>query len=183
MAKYTKKAIMYGFMEILKEKTLDKITVKDICELCEINRNTFYYYYEDIYDVLDSVFQYEIDEVLKEESVSSSFLDEYKRSASIILNNKEAVIHIYESKRGDILEDYLDAVVKGFVKRAVLKEAAEYKLSDENIRYITCFYSYAIVGNTMRWISKGMPPYKEDLLTKISKSFEVTIKDLIESCC
>ena len=45
MAKFTKKAIMYEFMSILEVKSLDKITVKDICERCEINRNTFYYYF------------------------------------------------------------------------------------------------------------------------------------------
>lgn len=33
------------FLHILKNKPLDRITVKDICEQCEINRNTFYYYF------------------------------------------------------------------------------------------------------------------------------------------
>ncbi len=41
MAKFTKMAIMMCFMQLLEEKQIDKITVKDICESCEINRNTF----------------------------------------------------------------------------------------------------------------------------------------------
>ena len=45
MAKFTRKAIMQTFLHILKNKPLDRITVKDICEQCEINRNTFYYYF------------------------------------------------------------------------------------------------------------------------------------------
>ena len=44
MAKFTKQAIMNCLLELLNTKQLDKITVKDICEICEINRNTFYYY-------------------------------------------------------------------------------------------------------------------------------------------
>ena len=44
MATFTRKAIMQTFLHILKNKPLDRITVKDICEQCEINRNTFYYY-------------------------------------------------------------------------------------------------------------------------------------------
>ena len=43
MATFTRKAIMQTFLHILKNKPLDRITVKDICEQCEINRNTFYY--------------------------------------------------------------------------------------------------------------------------------------------
>lgn len=38
MAKFTQQAIMYSLLKLLQEKPIDKITVKDICELCEINR-------------------------------------------------------------------------------------------------------------------------------------------------
>ena len=55
MAKFTKKAIMDCFLNMLKRKNIDRVTVTDICEECGINRNTFYYYFSDIYDVLDSV--------------------------------------------------------------------------------------------------------------------------------
>ena len=48
MSKFTRQAIMYSMLKLLQEKSIDKITVKDICEMCEINRNTFYYYYSDI---------------------------------------------------------------------------------------------------------------------------------------
>ena len=55
MAKFTKKAIMDCFLNMLKRKNIDRVTVTDICEECGINRNTFYYYFSDIYDVLDSL--------------------------------------------------------------------------------------------------------------------------------
>ena len=37
MATFTRKAIMQTFLHILKNKPLDRITVKDICEQCEIH--------------------------------------------------------------------------------------------------------------------------------------------------
>lgn len=179
MAKFTKKAIIYGFLRILKEKSLDKVTVKDICELCEINRNTFYYYFDDVYDVLDYIFQMEKEAVLKETEENPSFYDEYRRSAAIILNNKKAVIHIAESKHGDTLRRYLEVVIDEFVRRAVEKKAEGHNLSEDNLNYIIAFYTYAILGSTMKWIDLGLPPYKEDMITQIAESFEVTIKDLI----
>ena len=42
MAKFTKRAIMLSLLKLLKQKSVDKVTVKDICDECEINRNTFY---------------------------------------------------------------------------------------------------------------------------------------------
>lgn len=44
-------AIKEAFMHLLNRKPLDKITVKEIVEECGINRNTFYYHYDDIYDL------------------------------------------------------------------------------------------------------------------------------------
>lgn len=180
MSKFTKKAIMHEFMKILEEKSLDKITVKDICERSEINRNTFYYYFDNVDDVLYSIFEIEKKQMLEDVEESDSFLEEYKKTASFVVNNKKAVINIYQSKNGDILLNYFDAVTMDFVKRAVKKAAEGYRISEENINYISHFYTNAICGTTMKWIERGMPPYKEDFLEKISKSYEVTIRDLLE---
>lgn len=64
MAKFTEKAIMDCFLNMLKRKNIDRVTVTDICEECGINRNTFYYYFSDIYDVLDSVLIEETERIL-----------------------------------------------------------------------------------------------------------------------
>ena len=45
MAKFTKKAIMDCFLNMLKRKNIDRVMVTDICEQCGINRNTFFYSY------------------------------------------------------------------------------------------------------------------------------------------
>ena len=44
MAKFTRQAIMYSTLKLLQIKPIDKITVRDICDQCELTRNTFYYY-------------------------------------------------------------------------------------------------------------------------------------------
>ena len=98
MATFTRKAIMKTFLHILKNKPLDRITVKDICEQCEINRNTFYYYFKDIYDVLEAIFEDEVRLVMDEAKEGVTFHDAYARVAAIILNNREAIMHIYASE-------------------------------------------------------------------------------------
>ena len=51
MAAFTKLVIMRVFENLLSVKPLEKITVKDITDQCGISRNTFYYHYQDIYQV------------------------------------------------------------------------------------------------------------------------------------
>lgn len=85
MAKFTKQAIMKCLMDMLKTQSVEKITVKDICETCEINRNTFYYYFSDIYDVLDSVFAEETKTLLELED-NLTFYETYKKVTLLLLN-------------------------------------------------------------------------------------------------
>lgn len=50
--RYTKKIIRTVFLQLLQEKPISKITVKEICDMAEINRGTFYKHYNDPYDLL-----------------------------------------------------------------------------------------------------------------------------------
>lgn len=50
----TKNAIIDAFWLLLEEKPYNKITVKDIVERCQINRNTFYYHFHDIPELLET---------------------------------------------------------------------------------------------------------------------------------
>jgi len=53
--RYTRKVIQEAFWALLKEKSLEKVTVKEVCELAQINRGTFYKHYLDCYDLLDKM--------------------------------------------------------------------------------------------------------------------------------
>ena len=50
----TKNAIYKTFVKLLTEKELNKISVKEITDLANINRATFYSHYKDIYDLYDA---------------------------------------------------------------------------------------------------------------------------------
>lgn len=63
--RYTEMIIKKAFLELLQQKPMNKITVREICDRAEINRSTFYKHYLDCYDLLDK---------LKEEALSQ--LDE-----------------------------------------------------------------------------------------------------------
>ena len=51
----TKKAIINSFLSIRAKKPLEKISVKELCEMAMINKSTFYSHYGDIYELSDSL--------------------------------------------------------------------------------------------------------------------------------
>lgn len=179
MAKYTQQAIMYSLLKLLQEKPIDKITVKDICELCEINRNTFYYYYSDIYQVLEELLRSETEKSLKEKQEYKNFYEEYLQKYHLVLEYKKAVFHLYNSKNRDMILKYFYDVTEDFVEKYVRKEVVGTNLSEEDIEFVTHFYSNSMIGNTLRWLQHGMQDSQEQLIYKMSVSYQATIKALI----
>ena len=183
MAKQTQKFIMSTFMQLLEGESLDKITVRDIVEECEINRNTFYYHYSDIYDLLDDVFRVETEKFMSEDVYeNTTFGEEYERAARFVLKYKKAILHIYDSKKRDVLQNYLETLAFSFISRFVKKEADGYGLPDEDIDYITGFYTHAIVGNTLGWIKRKLPSGQEKFIARTAGTFNATVKDMIRQC-
>ena len=63
MANATKHALAGALLELLNTTTLDNITVKDIVERAQVSRQTFYYHFGDVYQLLDWAFQRAIREL------------------------------------------------------------------------------------------------------------------------
>lgn len=182
MAKFTKQAIRMSLLKLLEEKSIDKVTVKDICELCEINRNTFYYYYSDVYQVVEDIMRLETELSLSEDLSAETLYEEYLNRYHLVLEYKKAVWHIYDSKNREMLLQYFYTVTEAFVGRFVRMAAKETALSEEDIQFIIDFYSNSFIGNTLRWIKSGMPDKKDELIHRMTMAYQATIKTLIESC-
>lgn len=61
--RYTKQVIKEQMAALLKEKSIARITVKELCQRAEINRATFYKYYDNPYDLMDKMMQELLDEL------------------------------------------------------------------------------------------------------------------------
>ena len=64
MTNLTKNAIKKSLLELLNERPINKISVKDIVERCQINRNSFYYHYQDIPAVIEEIVKEEADNIV-----------------------------------------------------------------------------------------------------------------------
>ena len=70
--RYTQMVLKQSFLKLLKEKPVNRITVKEVCALAQLNRATFYAHYEDIYDLMEQVerqIRRELSETLREQGV------------------------------------------------------------------------------------------------------------------
>ena len=169
---YTKKNIREEFIKILNERPLNKITVKDIASACEINRNTFYYYYTDVYALLSELFQTELQTVTDEYNDTFSWEESFIVATKFALENKIAINHVYNSMQREELEDYIYNVSGHVMNRYVEKVSDGISASSGDKKLISSFYQCALTEMVLRWIASGMKEDPDTIVRRIGQLFD-----------
>ena len=177
----TKQQLQDGFIQLRKKKDLKDITVKELCELTDLNRGTFYLHYKDIYDLLEDVVSTESKKIIEEDGNSKTFYDECMRAFDVMMKYKNALLHIYNSRSRSVIEKYLMAVTPNFIRRFVTLNSENIEINEKNIIFICDFYKYAVTGCTIEWIRSGMPEEREEFVKKIADIFEATVSDAVKA--
>ena len=72
----TKRRLREGLLQLLEEKAINEVSVKELTELVDVNRGTFYFHYQDIYDLLHDMEQDFFENFDRTLSESKPVLDE-----------------------------------------------------------------------------------------------------------
>ena len=155
----TKEAIVAAFGELLTERPLNKITVKDIVDRCGINRNTFYYHFEGIPSLLEQTVRSMTDQILQARSEFGSPMDCIAPFVHYCTDNKKAILHIYRSVQREVFLKDLDRAAMYFVSRYVEAATAEVfdpAAQNEEKNLLIRYYKCTLVGALLDWLDAGM---------------------------
>lgn len=172
---YTKEMIRQVFIKMLNEHPLNKITVKDIATVCEINRNTFYYYYKDVYELLSEIFQTELQTVIDEYSDTLSWEESFLLATKFALENKKAIYHVYNSMQREELENYIYNISETVMIRYVEKVSNGILATPEDKKLIASFYQCALTEMVLRWVASGMKENPNAIIRRIGQLFDGNI--------
>lgn len=158
MAKFTKIAIEKTFIDLLNERPFDQITVTDIVNRCGVNRNTFYYYFDDLYALIDEIFREQTMQFLDNYPVESlnSLKAGFVMATKFMRENKTAIFHLYNSLNRGRLEEYVYDIAEKTVSRFIRSQAKGLDVPEHDLGVITRLYTSAFEGVAIRWMSEGM---------------------------
>ena len=138
----TKKAIYRAFAELLSEKNINDITIKDIADRADINRKTFYNYYGGIYDLTDEIENKIIDsfeQVMREHNVNELLHNPYQMFAEltrIINSDFDFYQHLISIESNSNLVSKLFKTLKARGKEVI----SQYTVLDESTLDIVLDY-------------------------------------------
>lgn len=175
MAGFTKKAIRDSFVKLLNEKPLSQITVRDIVDDCGVNRNTFYYYFQDLPHLLETMIDEEAERIIREHPTVESVEGCLNAAIGFALENRKAVMHIYHSINRDIYEQYQWRVCEHTVTTYVDGILSGRAVSAQDRQLIIDYLKGVCFGLVAYWLETGM---REDIQSRFHRICELKHGDL-----
>ena len=165
MAAGTKYALAAALTSLLNTTTLDNITVKDIVERANVSRQTFYYHFKDVYDLLEWAFQDKVRRFY--EFPADSWQDKLLYAAEVWRANRVLVMNVYHSLGGEYLGRGLERIIRPII--ATEMQSFEWKLaiSKEDEEFAVSFFTYGVIGTIVRWLEDGMPENLDSVIRDI----------------
>lgn len=182
MAKFTRNAIKASFLKLLNERPLSQITVKEIVNDCGVNRNTFYYYFEDIPNLIEDIIVEDAENIIQEFPSVAMIEDCLNAMIRFALNHKRAVLHIYNSVNRDIYEQYLWKICDHTIEKYMntILNGRHINEKDENV--LRQYFGCVLFGVVSGWLNKGM---KEDIQLDFKRIYGLQkgmIEEMILRC-
>lgn len=168
LSQTTKRALAASLKSLLAKKPLDKITVIDIAEDCGVNRQTFYYHFQDIYDLIDWTFVSEADQVIGGKKTYETWQQGFLQVFQAALENKGLILNVYHSISRDVVERYLYDITYDLLIGVVEEQAKGLPVREEDKRFIADFYKFAFVGMVLDWIRRGMKDDPQQMIDRLS---------------
>lgn len=161
MSQLTRKHIISKTLELVEKKPVNKVTVREIVAECEITRNTFYYYFHDVYDVLDSVLADKIDELYAIQPL------DFERMIFDILDfcsrHKKVWISVYNAMGRDLFSKHIISKFKVLMEAYLLSVVGEKGINPIDKEIILGFYEEAVTGILIRWLLSNKNTEEGDL--------------------
>ncbi len=157
--KHTQQRIKDALIQLLEYKPIYNITVKEICEVADINRSTFYAHYSDqhvLFEILEKEVVTELTSQLEKfdmTDIDKCKMDIHQAMYEFIAeNNKLCMALIAMQRINSVMNDLIEFVQK----RHVMAWAAERGLDPEVSKYIAIFVCSGNVNVVIEWLKSGM---------------------------
>ena len=153
--------------EYMKTVSLEKITVKDIVERAGVSRQTFYYHFHDIYEVLEWYMAEVTNEAIKKNSEKEEWIEGYTRILCWCRENKPVLMNIYSSVSRDTLEFYMNQLLYGYMIKRINYNSKKMKVSEKQKEMVAKFYTMGINAITLEWMRTYMKEDPEELAAEV----------------
>lgn len=165
----TKQKLALSLKRAMEKKPLSKVTVSELIKDCNINRNTFYYHFTDIYDLLKWMLEQEAIDVVKKIDLLIDTEEAIRFVMDYVDSNRHIINCAYDSMGHEEMKRFFYADFIGVMKSVIDsgEQRMQLSISDEFKEFTAEFYTEALAGLMISWLKNKHNPDKELFIQNI----------------
>ncbi len=170
----TKLMLANSLRKLMKKKALDKIKIREIVEDCNVNRQTFYYHFQDIYALVEWMYTYDGKCIVEEYRGSGDVWGTVKALFDYLETHHEEIHCVVNSKADKFFHDFVHEQISLSSRLVIDTVSKNIKADDYHKDFLAGFYTYAICGVVEDWMrNRGTTRMSSDELIHL---FYLTVR-------
>ena len=179
LSRKRKEEMAASLKKLIVKKSLQKITIQEIADDCGMNRYTFYYHFQDIYDLLSWTFNHDFERLFENRHQCDTW-EEWIRITLVYLKENAQFCKCAINSVG---HDALRALCRKYLlylMEALLNEIkGEKELSKDFQDFLASFYLEAFCGVLIQWIMTDMPIPEETLIRYLHLTMDEAMEQIL----
>ena len=167
----TKKAIRNAFAELLSEKDINAITIKDISDVADINRKTFYNYYKGVYQIIDEIedeivglFEAALKDIDLKKCIQNPYII-FERLTAIINSDMDFYGHLLKTTANANLISKISALLKAELKKNF---SSQIEMENRKLDIIADFVICGMIAVYQSWFNSDRSQSIEEVSQTVS---------------
>lgn len=171
MSLATKKELAAALKRLMANKPINKITVRELVTECGINRNSFYYHFDDIYALFKWMIEAEAVEVIRQHDLMTDYHEVVSFVLTYVESNQYLLTNAYNAIGQAGLKRFLYLDFVSCLGSLIDQGARMQGLSlDEDYRQFLCaFYAEAIAGTLLDYITHPQARSRETVVAYLER--------------
>lgn len=165
----TKQELSAALKQLMEQKPLEKIKVQEITDLCGIKRQTFYYHFQDIYDLLRWMFQEEAVSLVQRQEGVLLWQEGILQLFQYLEKNRKVCLCALNSLGREHIKRFCESGIYEAIHRTIEKLAREIGLGpgpaeERYMDLLTKVYVTMLAGVMERWLLEEIDCTPEELV-------------------
>ena len=157
VSEQTKLQLAAALKTLMSQKPMDKITIAELTSMCNIRRQSFYYHFEDIYDLLRWMIQNEAISLLKQQEGALLWKEGLLQLFRYLEENRAVCLCALKSVGRNHLRRFFEADIDAIIHRTIEQLGENIGVQNNwdsfvDVEMLTHFYGVALAGMIESWL-------------------------------
>ncbi|HVI41681.1 MAG TPA: TetR/AcrR family transcriptional regulator C-terminal domain-containing protein [Anaerovoracaceae bacterium] len=176
----TKRMLADSLKKLMVMKPLNKISIHEIVEDCGVNRQTFYYHFHDIFDLLEWLFMQETMSLFEDRGNSLSLSDGMLRLLKYIQENKALCLCTLQSLGHNHLRKLFYDGINNVILSVVNEYSSDLNVPEKYKIFIAHFYTVSFAGFIENWLQEGLKDDPDEIIRLCEITMQGNIRGALE---